>query len=474
MDYDDLRRAKLADEVSANIESVVTPSLAIRAAVNFSNGASVSAGEGFRGNPVKGTFNICYWVRVEGLSNQWVVRFPLVGMLPTELMTAKYNGEIATLKFLAQTTSVRVPKLIGYGLGDSNIPIPFIITQNVEGLPLTIYWSRFGETNRCVENILDSLAQQYLELLSHPFDRVGSLQLTPDRKGWEIGTSPISVDQFDASRDGLKIILSKPHWSSLDYYISQTKHFERYTNEQRNSVCDEADAVQKYVTSEIFRRIIPHFVDGRFNNGPFFLCHLDLHASNVIANKNWEVEAILDWEFASVLPIEVAFSPPRCIMDGYRANEMHHNLDNYKLFESRLRIFAEKIKIHLGSTYTNLSQLEPHILSHLGGALSERRAFFAWSASDIRDMFYLLWDHLALTTPLSLEGKDDLVTTEEIVFGTPRKLVDEMVKSMDEQRVKSWVAKRLMLLHEYELERDCDGKQKDGDVREKQKNVNDE
>lgn len=57
--------------------------------------------------------------------------------------------------------------------------------------------------------------------------------------------------------------------------------------------------------------------------------------------------------------------------------------DNYNLYESRLRIFTEKIENHISSSYSNLSQLAPVILTQLRGALSERRAFFAWSVSDI-------------------------------------------------------------------------------------------
>ena len=353
-----------------------------------------------------------------------------------------------------EKTSVRVPKLIGYSLGDDDIPIPFMITQNVQGLPLSVYWGRFSKDAPCVERILNSLAQQYLELLSHPFDRLGSLRLTADGKDWEIGTSPISVDQFDTSRDGFKITLSEPQTTSLDYYTSQTYFFERYTNEQRNSVYDDHDGILKYITPELFRRVIPHFINERFNNGPFFLFHFDLHANNVITNRNWQVEAILDWEFTSTMPIEVACSPPRCIMDRYRVDDMHLDSDNYKSYEARLRIFTEKVEKHLIDSYANLSQLANVILTHLHGALSERRAFFAWSASDIRYMFYIVWDHLALTTPITLGGEDNIPPKRDVMFGSQQKLINEMLQIRDEKKVRAWVKERLMSLHEYELERD--------------------
>jgi hypothetical protein len=147
---DDLQQAKFMNRVDANIESTLTLSLALRAAAKFSKGSAITEGEGLLGKTAKGTFNICYWVQVEGLSDQWVVRFPLIGMLPMDTMTTKFSGEIATLladmqsrykidpatlslspalfgppssipeqislKFLREKTSVRVPKLIGYGL----------------------------------------------------------------------------------------------------------------------------------------------------------------------------------------------------------------------------------------------------------------------------------------------------------------------------------------------------------------------
>src|SRR6266496_5863821 len=93
---------------------------------------------------VKGTFNICYWIQVDG-HELWVVRFPLLGMLPWSAMVVKLNSEVATLKFLSTRTSVRVPCLIGFSLGDDEISAPFMITQHVQGLPLNIYWKHYGK-----------------------------------------------------------------------------------------------------------------------------------------------------------------------------------------------------------------------------------------------------------------------------------------------------------------------------------------
>jgi hypothetical protein len=58
--------------------------------------------------------------------------------------------------------------------------------------------------------------------------------------------------------------------------------------------------------------------------------------------------------------------------------------------------------------------------------LTERRAFFAWSASDIRKMFRLLWDHLALTTPIAIGIVRDMSTTEGVLFERDQELIDRI------------------------------------------------
>src|SRR5206468_2077404 len=124
-------RVEIKKTISANLASTLTLSLALKVARKFSNGAVVKEGQGWIDKKWQGTFNVCYWVAVEGQSQQWVVRFPLLGILPYEVMTAKFNSEVATMKFLRDRTRVRVPRLIGYGFGDDDeSPVPFMIMEN--------------------------------------------------------------------------------------------------------------------------------------------------------------------------------------------------------------------------------------------------------------------------------------------------------------------------------------------------------
>ena len=454
MDHDVLRRTAIQKAVSNQIQSVLTSSLALSVAAKFSGGAKCQKAEGPYGHTKKGTFNICYWVQVEG-NEKWVVRFPLLGMHSLDMIVSKMDSEIATLKFLNERTSVRVPRLIGFGLGDDDSPVPFIIMQHVEGLPLNIYWKRYGDNPKFVKGITKSLAQQYCSLLRHPFDRVGSLRLTKDRDGWEIGSAPLSIDQFDLFRDGLKFTPSNPISSSEDYYLSQSRLFERYINEQRNSVFDEEDALQKYVTPEVFRQVIPHYMQKKFNNGPFFLCHLDLHASNIMTNKNLEVEAILDWECASVLPFEVACAPPRCLTAANHLEDLKPGSLAYSAYVSRLQLFTTQVQSVLASVPMPCVANDD-VIMRLNTAFTEKGAFFAWAATDIRNMYFILWDHIALTTPMFLNKSSHTHLEQQygVMFESEQELVDAVLEKSDASEVREWVVNRLSSLASYRVEKD--------------------
>lgn len=292
MDFDRVwvRRATTAG--IHHIRTSLTHNLALKVASRFTTSACRQGTGRFDGqNTAIGNFNICHWVQVEGEKTQWVVRFPLVGTLADHIIIAKVNSEVATLKFRHHCSSVRVPRLIGYGLGDAEVPVPFIITEHIEGLPLGSILRKINDP-QIEDKILDSLAQQCSSLLSHSFTRIGSLRLTPDEK-WEVSPERLPLDQINLSQEDVPMDLSVIP-TSLEYYDSQLRAFDRLLVHQRNSVWNEKDARQKYVTTEIFRRVLSKYVDNDFSHGPFFLCHIDVHDDNVLINHKHEVAGIID------------------------------------------------------------------------------------------------------------------------------------------------------------------------------------
>src|SRR5271170_7976771 len=112
MDFDDIRRKKEKSDVDAsNAVNGLTWAIALSAATRFSGGRACTKAPGTKPESKnlqpearrEGSFNVCFWVNVEGRERQWVVRFPkLIAERPVIQM--KLRSEIATLQFLHQNT----------------------------------------------------------------------------------------------------------------------------------------------------------------------------------------------------------------------------------------------------------------------------------------------------------------------------------------------------------------------------------
>lgn len=181
--------------------------------------------EGIRG----GAFNYCIRVgfdKEEGVEAQWLMRFPIPGRVMHP--EAKVRHEVAVMRYLYEKTSIPVPKIIAWGTAEENIfegVGPFIIMEFVEGKPLyevmrgTPMEVVFRETNEdeflkelarkadagegdnevlspCVDDatleiIYRQLANVYLELSEHDFDKIGSLDMDDSSQSeWKVTAPP--------------------------------------------------------------------------------------------------------------------------------------------------------------------------------------------------------------------------------------------------------------------------------------------
>jgi len=182
MDFDSIHRVQQEIVIEASKGTRITWESALRAASLFTKGRACSRGKGSKGEAEnypaesrrEGSFNICFWISIEGSDTQWVVQFPKP-VASDSLIQMKLRSEIATLQFLQQKTRVPVPQVIGYSEGDSELP-PFMITTNVDGMRLGVL-NMIELPPKALDSILRSLGEIQLELLSHPFQQIGMLDL---------------------------------------------------------------------------------------------------------------------------------------------------------------------------------------------------------------------------------------------------------------------------------------------------------
>ena len=177
-----------------------------------------------------GAFNYCVEVsfdRDEGIEAHWLMRFPIPGAVMHP--EAKVRHEVAVMRYLYEKTSIPVPRIVAWGTAQDNIfegVGPFIIMDFVQGKSLyeilkgapieevfrpqsaneyldeLARKARAGEgDNEVLSPTIDDsilsivyrqLANVYLELSEHNFDRIGSLEMTDGLLGrtWTIKAPP--------------------------------------------------------------------------------------------------------------------------------------------------------------------------------------------------------------------------------------------------------------------------------------------
>lgn len=72
-----------------------------------------------------------------------------------------------------------------------------------------------------------------------------------------------------------------------------------------NSIFDTLNGQQQLSALTMMRTLLRHFTDCSLRYGPFVLMLTDLHPSNIFVDSDWHVTAVIDLEWACVLPIEM-------------------------------------------------------------------------------------------------------------------------------------------------------------------------
>ncbi|RHZ58439.1 hypothetical protein CDV55_105911 [Aspergillus turcosus] len=235
------------------------------------------------------------------------------------------------MQFVKEKTNIPVPSVIAWGLGHEN-PLglgPFIIMEYIEGEPLdTIlrqgtgpeeaHALRLDISDEELETLYRQIANILLELSAHDFPRIGSLSRNPDF-GSGIYSRPLTLKMNEIkSHGGVRVggHISKTFSSTTSYFQDVAEQDMQHLWDQPNSVDDTEDARRKYLHNKIFKAIVPHFVDSKYDHGPFKLICDDFRLRNILVNnaQDLKIVAVLDWEWAYAAPFQMLYSPPRWLL----------------------------------------------------------------------------------------------------------------------------------------------------------------
>lgn len=370
---------------------------ALSAARKFSNGRLCVAGEGAgkglaRQPQVQGSFNCCFWVQVEGEPQQWVVRFPLKGVVSDETTLTRMRSEIATIQFLHRHTKIPVPEMVGYNTNENDFPL-FMILESVEGMRMT-YLLALDIPPHILDQVCKDLARIHRELLSHPSSHIGMLDLSeaPDSLSPTLG--PYSLDAIEHERDGVYTSKSEPFASTQEYYKYKCSVWRQRLEGQRNAITSMEDGRRKILDEDMLMQGIERISRAQDDHGPFYLVHPDLHASNVILHhETFHVIAIIDWEGACFLPLASSCTPPKALFPDY-VRDLLPGSTNYLAYYNRSKRYVEMFSAEEKKLVVK-SRPNSTVTAKMSSYLDNDLVFLIWALDDVRTVDPLVWQHLA-------------------------------------------------------------------------------
>ncbi|OAR00013.1 hypothetical protein LLEC1_04496 [Akanthomyces lecanii] len=247
-----------------------------------------------------GSFNVCFFLEFPDDGARWVVRVPIEPAL--QQAWEKLESEVATVTYIQSMTTIPVPRIHAYGKGEvltdnENTTQMFLISDYISGKPLIpelLYRSARPARSRLFRQIFDVL----LQLRELEFDTIGSLM--PNAHGtpqvshlltFSLNELPgVRLPTFATAREFMTsqfdVLLQHAALPAPDFTESDAK-FERFAIHSLQS------HFESLITDEL-------------NYGPFLL--------NIIVNDELELQGVIDWEFAHIVPLPL-FVPPSWATD---------------------------------------------------------------------------------------------------------------------------------------------------------------
>lgn len=220
---------------------------------------------------------------------------------PAGLRNYIMRSEVATLQFLSRT-NVPSPKVFDFDLDESNpIGVSYILMEKMSGRTVGTSLSKASRAEQRMK-VLDQLADIYIDLSAYPFDVMGSLDQT--------GTTHVGAFAHESLTD-FRDSQMKPTGpcSSIQEYCTESIHLildlimrqEIYTSRP----------VDAFLIHLFLLDVVPKvFSSTDLDDGRFYMRHADDKGDHILIDDDYNITAIIDWEWAYTAPKPVAFNSP--------------------------------------------------------------------------------------------------------------------------------------------------------------------
>lgn len=244
-----------------------------------------------------GSSNYHAWILFED-GVVWLARIPRNPTSEsTPLDVAEYvvESEFATLKWL-EGLRFPTPRAYGYGLAsdpENLVGVSYILEDAMPGQPFN---PRLA-TNEQKAHVFNQYARILVEISHHP--RTQAFSFVP-------GDGMMRQGPIASNRDHT---LEKhgPFHTSQDYFTEIAEH-------QLQLVADgqlyPEHPKEAFVFYRMLRdRVAPVLANTPVSCGGFYLKHADDMGDHLLVDKNYNITAVIDWQYARFVPAREAFGP---------------------------------------------------------------------------------------------------------------------------------------------------------------------
>lgn len=292
---DEAWEANVHKEVRNLVDLIDIPALT-RKASSLRHGVSCvhEAGKYLGDGAIMGCANYHSWIIFED-GVKWLARIPRVtefSDVPTQLIEYLVESEYATLKFV-ETLDIPTPRAHGFGLASdpkNDVGVSYILEDAMPGQPFKPHQATANKKARVYSQYADIL----IELSRHLLKQACSLLFKEDG----IVPGPIASDRT------ISLAQHGPYATTLDYFKSIANH-------QVDLIAD--GQLHPDIPKEAF--LLYHLLASRaapaLDKGPggFFLKHVDDKGDHILVDTDFNITAVIDWQFARSTPVGEAFGP---------------------------------------------------------------------------------------------------------------------------------------------------------------------
>jgi aminoglycoside phosphotransferase (APT) family kinase protein len=206
--------------------------------------------------------------------------------------------------YILEKTTIPIPQLHAYGFGGDKpknpTGLPFLLMDFVEGKKwneMDLHLISAEQSTRFHRHLADFRSQ----LRHQELPRIGSLSLDGN-DNWALDNRALSTDmngQNSYNLDPSRFVDPHPLFqSTADHIYSLHGLSENRFYRSRNSLYDRQDGKEKVHALEQTKSILFDWIKQEQSHGPFVLIHGDLRPSNIIIDEDFNIKAIIDWEWS--------------------------------------------------------------------------------------------------------------------------------------------------------------------------------